>query len=53
MQCYFNTRIDRLFSKKQAMSKKDTKKTDEVYEDVEEQSIPVKRIRLDQMELRL
>ncbi|KAG2649755.1 hypothetical protein PVAP13_1NG130300 [Panicum virgatum] len=45
------TRIDRLFSKKQAMSKKDTKKTDEVYEDVEEQSIPVKRIRLDQMEL--
>ncbi|TVU20802.1 hypothetical protein EJB05_30398 [Eragrostis curvula] len=45
------TRIDRLFTKKQERSKKDTKKTDEPYEDVEDQNIIVKRIRLEKMEL--
>jgi hypothetical protein len=45
-------RIDRLFSKKQVMSKKDSKKTDEVHED-EEPGLYVERVRLEKMELRL
>jgi hypothetical protein len=45
-------RIDRLFSKKQITSKKDSKKTDEVHED-EEPDLYVQRIRLEKMELRL
>ncbi|KAG8089906.1 hypothetical protein GUJ93_ZPchr0011g28213 [Zizania palustris] len=46
------TRIDRLFSKKQPLrSKKDTKKTDEVNEEVKEQDLSVERIRLENMEL--
>ncbi|TVU24609.1 hypothetical protein EJB05_27057 [Eragrostis curvula] len=45
------TRIDRLFSKKRAISKKDTKKTDEINEDVEEPDLYVERIRLEKMEL--
>ncbi|KAL5203644.1 hypothetical protein ABZP36_008515 [Zizania latifolia] len=48
------TRIDRLFSKKQQLrSKKDTKKTDEINEEVKEQDLSVERIRLENMELRL
>ncbi|XP_062196963.1 uncharacterized protein LOC133899934 isoform X2 [Phragmites australis] len=47
------TRIDRLFSKKQVTSKKDTKKTDEINEDEEEPELHVERIRLEKMELRL
>ena len=46
-------RIDRLFSKKQVMSKKDSKKTDEVHEDEEEPDLYVERIRIEKMELRL
>uniref|UniRef100_A0A0D9XSK5 Aminopeptidase n=1 Tax=Leersia perrieri TaxID=77586 RepID=A0A0D9XSK5_9ORYZ len=46
------TRIDRLFSKKQKLRpQKDTKKTDEVNEVVEEQDFSVERIRLEKMEL--
>ncbi|XP_062182110.1 uncharacterized protein LOC133886413 [Phragmites australis] len=45
------TRIDRLFSKKQVASKKDTKKTDEINEEAEEPDLYVGRIRLDKMEL--
>uniref|UniRef100_A0A0A9EJ81 Aminopeptidase n=1 Tax=Arundo donax TaxID=35708 RepID=A0A0A9EJ81_ARUDO len=44
------TRIDRLFSKKQCRSKKDTKKTDEINED-DEPDLYVERIRLEKMEL--
>jgi len=50
---YFNTRIDRLFSKKQVRSRKDTKKTDEINDDVEEPDLYVERVRLEKMELRL
>jgi hypothetical protein len=45
-------RIDRLFSKKQVMSKKDSKKTDDFHEDEEEPDLYVERIRLEKMELR-
>ncbi|XP_052138966.1 uncharacterized protein LOC127757491 [Oryza glaberrima] len=46
------TRIDRLFSKKpQVKSKKDTKKTDEINEDLEEPELFVERIRLEKIEL--
>ncbi|OEL23549.1 hypothetical protein BAE44_0015433 [Dichanthelium oligosanthes] len=45
------TRIDRLFSKKQVPSKKDTKKTDEINEDAEEPDLYVERVRLEKMEL--
>jgi hypothetical protein len=50
---YFNIRIDRLFSKKQVRSRKDTKKTDEINDDVEEPDLYVERVRLEKMELRL
>ena len=50
---YFNVRIDRLFSKKQVLSRKDTKKTDEINDDVEEPDLYVERVRLEKMELRL
>ncbi|WVZ51437.1 hypothetical protein U9M48_002585 [Paspalum notatum var. saurae] len=45
------TRIDRLFSKKRVLSKKDTKKTDEINDDVEEPDLYVERVRLERMEL--
>jgi hypothetical protein len=48
---YFNFRIDRLFSKKQVLSGKDTKKTDEINDDVED--LYVERVRLEKMKLRL
>ena len=50
---YFNIRIDRLFAKKQVLSRKDTKKTDEINDDVEEPDLYVERVRLEKMELRL
>ena len=49
---YFNVRIDRLFSKKLVL-RKDTKKTDEINDDVEEPDLYVERVRLEKMELRL
>ncbi|CAD6256856.1 unnamed protein product [Miscanthus lutarioriparius] len=45
------TRIDRLFAKKQVLSRKDTKKTDEINDDVEEPDLYVERVRLEKMEL--
>ncbi|KQJ86734.1 hypothetical protein BRADI_4g07450v3 [Brachypodium distachyon] len=46
------TRIDRLFSKKpQLKSRNDTKKTDEIIEDTEEEDLFVERIRLEKIEL--
>ncbi|KAL6654163.1 hypothetical protein ACP70R_007628 [Stipagrostis hirtigluma subsp. patula] len=46
------TRIDRLFSKKRrVISKKDSKKTDEINEEAEESDLYVERIRLEKMEL--
>jgi hypothetical protein len=45
-------RVDRLFSKKQVMLKKDSKKTDDVHEDEEEPDLYVERVRLEKMELR-
>lgn len=50
---YFNIRIDRLFSKKQMLPRKDTKKTDEINDDGEEPDLYVERVRLEKMELRL
>lgn len=50
---YFNIRIDRLFSKKQVLPRKDTKKTDEINDDGEEPDLYVERVRLEKMELRL
>ncbi|XP_066337196.1 uncharacterized protein [Miscanthus floridulus] len=45
------TRIDRLFSKKLVLSRKDTKKTDEINDDVEEPDLFVERVRIEKMEL--
>lgn len=50
---YFTIRIDRLFSKKQVLPRKDTKKTDGINDDVEEPDLYVERVRLEKMELRL
>jgi hypothetical protein len=50
---WFHIRIDRLFSKKQVLPKKDKKKTDEINEDAEEPDLYVERVRLEKMELRL
>ncbi|ONM26692.1 aminopeptidase [Zea mays] len=48
---YFTIRIDRLFSKKQVLPRKDTKKTDGINDDVEEPDLYVERVRLEKMEL--